>query len=80
MAYAALENYQEALNILESGYETTEAPQIAERGQEVCLEAAEYYMDEEDYGEAKKYIEKGKEYGTSEKLEEASGILEETSE
>ncbi len=80
MAYAALENYQEALNILESGYETTEAPQIAERGQEVCLEAAEYYMDEEDYGEAKKYIEKGKEYGTSEKLEEASGKLEETSE
>ncbi len=79
MAYAALENYQEAVNILESGYETTEAPQITERGQEVCLEAAEYYITEENYEEAEKYIEKGKEYGESKELDKVSEKLQEVS-
>ncbi len=76
-AYAALESYWDALDVLDAGYVQTKAAEIAERGKDVCLEAAEHYIAEEDYPEAKKYVEKGNEYGGSEKLDQVSEILSE---
>ncbi len=76
-AYAALESYWDAIEVLDAGYVETKAAEIAERGKDVCLEAAEHYIAEKDYPEAEKYVEKGNEYGGSEELDQVSERLSE---
>lgn len=78
-AYAGLKSYWDALEVLDAGYVQTKAAEIAERGKDVCLEAAEYSITEEAYEEAQKYIEKGNEYGGSEELGQVAERLEEIS-
>ncbi len=61
-AYVAIENYEEAVRLLEQGYENTRDEKIADETGAACLRAARYYISLEDYEQAEIYIEIGKKY------------------
>lgn len=76
-AYAAMENYGEAVKLLEQGYENTRDEKIADEIGVVCLEAARYYMGLGDHTQAENYIETGKKYR---QFEEFDRLLQEIQE
>lgn len=67
-AYAAAANYDEALDLLDTGMENTQDREIQEKIGEICYEAAQTYMAENDYESAEEFINRGLAVDSYEKL------------
>lgn len=57
-AYVAMEDYQNAVEVLERGYRQAEDTELESKMAEVCQDAAQYHFDRGEYERAEEYLKR----------------------
>lgn len=75
-AYVAMEDYENAVEVIEDGYEQIPDPELEEKRTEICKEAVEFYYARSEYEMTEQFLEKVPEAEQDDKYDRISQELQ----